>query len=303
LSFRGPVYERILVLILVTIRRPVGEIMAMQFDGKVAFITGAARGQGRSHAVRFAEEGADIIAFDLCDQIDSVAYPMATPEDLDETVNLVEKTGRRIVAERGDVRDFDRLKDAVASGVAELGRLDFVLANAGILPALGEQSNEMGAFGDAVDILLNGVYYTVEAALPALLAHDEGGAIVITSSTAGLKSMCPTFSVRNHGFAGYHAAKHGVIGLMRYFATTLGEKNIRVNAVHPCGVATPMLLNEPVAQRMAEHPEGNVAFENLLPVPMIEAVDVTEAMVYLCGQSGRYVTGIILPVDAGYTVK
>jgi NAD(P)-dependent dehydrogenase (short-subunit alcohol dehydrogenase family) len=139
--------------------------------------------------------------------------------------------------------------------------------------------------------------------LPALVEHGEGGAIVITSSAAGLSSMCPTFSVRNHGFAGYHAAKHGVVGLMRYFATTLAEKNIRVNAVHPCGVATPMLLNEAVAQRMAEYPEGNKALENLLPVPMIEAVDVTEAMIYLCGQSGRYVTGVTLPVDAGYTVK
>lgn len=275
----------------------------MQFDGKVAFITGAARGQGRSHAVRFAEEGADIIAFDLCEQMDSVAYPMATPEDLDETVNLVEKVGRRIVAERGDVRDFDRLKAAVTAGVAELGRIDFVLANAGILPAFGDQGNDITAFLDAVDTLLNGVYYTVEAAIPALLEHGEGGAIVITSSSAGLNSLCPTFSVRNHGFAGYHAAKHGVVGLMRYFATTLAEKNIRVNAVHPCGVATPMLLNEPVAQRIADYPEGNVALENLLPVQMIEAADVTEAMVYLCGQSGRYITGISLPVDAGYTVK
>jgi NAD(P)-dependent dehydrogenase (short-subunit alcohol dehydrogenase family) len=196
---------------------------------------------------------------------------MSTREDLDETVNLVEKTGRGIVAERGDVRDFDRVK--------------------------------VEAFVDAVDVLLNGVYYTIEAALPALLEHPEGGAIVITSSSAGLSSMCPKCSVRSHGFAGYHAAKHGVVGLMRYFATTLAEKNIRVNAVHPCGVTTPMLLNDAVAQHMADHPEGLSALENLLPVPMIESVDVTEAMVYLCGQSGRYVTGITLPVDAGYTVK
>ncbi|OBG20877.1 mycofactocin-coupled SDR family oxidoreductase [Mycobacterium sp. 852002-51057_SCH5723018] len=277
--------------------------MAMQFAGKVAFITGAARGQGRSHAVRFAEEGADIIAFDLCDQIDTVAYPMTTREDLDETVNLVEKTGRRIVAEQGDVRDFDRLKGAVAAGVAELGRVDFVLANAGILPAFGDKRNEIEAFVNAVDVLLNGVYYTVEAALPALLQHGEGGAIVITSSSAGMNSMCPKFSVRSHGFAGYHAAKHGVVGLMRYYATTLAEKNIRVNAVHPCGVATPMLLNDAVAQHMADHPEGNSALENALPVPMIESTDVTEAMIYLCGQSGRYVTGISLPVDAGFAVK
>jgi SDR family mycofactocin-dependent oxidoreductase len=277
--------------------------MVGQFEGRVALITGAARGQGRSHAVRFAEEGADIIAVDICDQIDCVDYPMATREDLDETVNLVEKTGRRIVAERGDVRDFERLKAIVAKGVAELGRVDFVLANAGIAPIVGEQRHDIVAYVDAVDVMLNGVYYTIEATLPALLDHSDGGAIVITSSTAGLNSLCPTFSVRSHGFAGYHAAKHGVVGLMRYYATSLAEKNIRVNSVHPTGVATPMLLNEPAAQHMAEHPEGNSAFQNLLPVELIEPADVSEAMVHLCGQSGRYITGITLPVDGGLTVK
>jgi len=277
--------------------------MVGQFEGRVALITGAARGQGRSHAVRFAEEGADIIAVDICDQIDCVGYPMATREDLDETVNLVEKTGRRIVASRGDVRDFERLKTIAANGVAELGRVDFVLANAGIGPLVGEQRHDIVAYVDAVDVMLTGVYYTIEATLPALLDHGDGGAIVITSSTAGLNSLCPTFSVRSHGFAGYHAAKHGVVGLMRYYATSLAEKNIRVNSVHPTGVATPMLLNEPAAQHMAEHPEGNSAFENLLPVELIEPADVSEAMVYLCGQSGRYITGITLPVDGGLTVK
>jgi SDR family mycofactocin-dependent oxidoreductase len=277
--------------------------MAGQFEGKVAFITGAARGQGRSHAVRFAEEGADILAFDLCDQIDTVAYPMPTPEDLDETVNLVEKTGRRIVAEQGDVRDFERLRAAVANGVAELGRIDFVLANAGILPAVGEPRNTLGAYVDAVDVLLNGVYYTIEAALPALVDHGDGGAIVITSSTAGLNGLCPRFSFRSHGLAGYQAAKHGVVGLMRYYALSLAEKGIRVNTVHPTGVATPMVLNEPFEQLMTDHPEGASVFQAPLPVELIEAADISEAMVYLCGHSGRYITGITLPVDAGITVR
>jgi SDR family mycofactocin-dependent oxidoreductase len=277
--------------------------MAGQLEGKVAFITGAARGQGRSHAVRFAEEGADIIAFDLCEQMATVPYPMSSPEDLDETVNLVEKTGRRIVAEQGDVRDFKRLQAAVESGVAELGRVDYVLANAGILPVTAEDIDNMPRYVDAIDVLLNGVYYTIEAALPALLDHGEGGAIVITSSTAGLNSLCPRFSVKNHGLAGYQAAKHGVVGLMRYYASALAEKNIRVNTVHPTGVATPMLLNDYVEQYMGEHPEALPALQNLLAVELIEAADISEAMVYLCGQSGRYITGITLPVDAGLGIR
>ena len=277
--------------------------MSGQFDGKVAFITGAARGQGRSHAVRFAEEGADIIAFDLCDQIATVGYPMSTPEDLDETVNLVEKTGRRIVAEQGDVRDFERLKAAVANGVAELGRIDFILANAGILPIIGAGAQEMTAFDDAVSVMLNGVYYTVEAALPALLEHGDGGAIVITSSVAGLSGMHVKFSQKTHGGAGYLAAKHGVVGLMRGYANMLAEKNIRVNTVHPTGLASPMIVNAQVEQLMADQPEYGAAFENLMAVPLIEPIDITEAMVYLCGQSGRFITGTTLTVDAGFTVK
>jgi SDR family mycofactocin-dependent oxidoreductase len=277
--------------------------MAGQFEGKVAFITGAARGQGRSHAVRFAEEGADIIAYDLCDQMPSVGYPMSTPEDLDETVNLVEKTGRRIVAEQGDVRDFERLKTAVANGVAELGRVDFVLANAGIAPIVGEQAQDTSAFVDAVDVMLKGAYYTIEAALPALLEHGDGGAIVITSSVAGLSGMHVKFSQRSHGGAGYIAAKHGVVGLMRTYANALAEKNIRVNTVHPTGLNSPMIVNEQVDLLLQEQPEYAAAFENLMPVPLIEASDISEAMIYLCGHSGRYITGITLPVDAGFTVK
>jgi SDR family mycofactocin-dependent oxidoreductase len=277
--------------------------MTKQFDGKVVFITGAARGQGRSHAVRFAEEGANVIAYDLCDQIDCVGYPMATPEDLDETVNLVEKTGQRIVAEQGDVRDFARLRSAVESGVAEFGRIDFVLANAGIAPIVGPKADEMSTFVDAVDVMLNGVYYTIEAALPALLAHGDGGVIVITSSIAGLSGIRMKMDQKQHGAMGYVAAKHGVVGLMRAYANALAEKNIRVNSVHPTGVASPMIVNPQVEQLMAERPEYAAIFENLMPVPMIEPIDISEAMIYLCGASGRFVTGVTLPVDAGWTSK
>lgn len=270
---------------------------------KVVFITGAARGQGRAHAVRFAEEGADVIAFDLCAQIDSVAYPMATPEDLDETVRLVEKTGRRIVAEHGDVRDRDRLAEVVAKGVAEFGRLDFVLANAGILPAAGTQGLDITAFTDAIAVMLNGVYFTIEAALPALLRNPDGGAIVITSSAAGFTSVSTEFGTMSHGAAGYTAAKHGVIGVMRHFARSLAEKNIRVNSVHPGGVATPMVLNQAMADWSGEHPSFSAAQQPLLQLPMMEPEAVSDAMVYLCGPSGRYLTGATLPLDAGQTLK
>ena len=277
--------------------------MAQQFDGKVAFITGAARGQGRSHAVRLAEEGADIIAFDLCEQLDSVAYPMATREDLDETVNLVEKTGRRIVAEQGDVRDFERLKAAVANGVAELGRLDFVLANAGIFPAAGEQRLDMAAFVDAVDVMLKGVYFTIEATLPAMLRHGDGGAIVITSSAAGFKSVSTSYDMMSHGAAGYTAAKHGAIGVMRHYATSLAEKNIRVNSVHPGGVATPMIINEAMGLLVADQPEFGEAQRPKLSMPLMEPEVVTDLVIYLCGTSGRYLTGATLPLDGGLTLK
>lgn len=273
------------------------------FEGKVVLVTGAARGQGRAHAVRFAEEGADVIAYDLCEQLDSVAYPMATPEDLDETARLVEKTGRRIVVERGDVRDRDRLAEAVANGVQAFGRLDFVLANAGILPAAGEQGRDISAFTDAVGVMLNGVYFTIDAALPALLRNPEGAAIVITSSAAGFTSVSTEFGTMNHGAAGYTAAKHGVVGLMRHFARSLAEKNIRVNSVHPGGVATPMVLNQAMADWAGQHPSFSTAQQPLLQLPMMEPGDVSDAMVYLCGPAGRYVTGVALPLDAGQTLK
>ncbi len=278
-------------------------VMSGQFAGKVVFVTGAARGQGRSHAVRFAEEGADVIAVDLCDQIDSVAYPMPTREDLDETVNLVEKTGRRIVAEQVDVRDFERLTQVVAAGVAELGRIDFVLANAGIFPAAGKQRLDISAFVDAIDVNLKGVYFTIEAALPTMLAGDEGGAIVITSSAAGFKSVSTRFATISHGAAGYTAAKHGVIGVMRHYATSLAEKNIRVNSVHPGGVATPMIINEAMGLLVGEQPEFGDAQQPKLSMPPMEPAEVTDAIVYLCGHSGRHLTGVALPLDGGLTLK
>ncbi len=276
--------------------------MTGQFEGKVAFITGAARGQGRSHAVRFAEEGADIIAVDLCEQLDTVAYPMATPADLAETAEFVEKTGRRIVAEQADVRDLEQLKSVVTRGVAELGRVDFVLANAGIAPFLaGKPPMDVAAYLQTVDVVLNGAYFAIEAALPAMLKHGDGGAIVITGSGGGRRSIISSFHTMSPGAAGYTAGKHGIVGLMHYYATALGEKNIRVNVVHPGATETPMLYNEQADEFMAAFPEHQGYLQNRIPLAT-QPADITAAMLYLCGESGRLVSGVEIAVDGAGTV-
>jgi SDR family mycofactocin-dependent oxidoreductase len=269
-----------------------------KLDGKVAFITGAARGQGRSHAVRLAQEGADVIAVDLCRQIDTVPYPMATPEDLAQTVKEVEALDRRIVASEADVRSLPAMQEAVRSGVAELGRLDIVLANAGIAP-MGDESNAEQAFQDVIDVNLTGVWNTLRATAPVLVEAGRGGAIVLTSSTAGLKGI----GGDSGGGQGYTASKHAVVGLMRSFANTLGPHGIRVNTVHPTGVNTPMVVNDFMQQWLAEDPTIAGALTNLLPVEMLEPVDISNAIVWLVSDDARYVTGVTLPVDAGFTVK
>jgi SDR family mycofactocin-dependent oxidoreductase len=269
-----------------------------KLDGKVAFITGAARGQGRSHAVRLAEEGADVIAVDLCAQIDTVPYPMATPEDLEETTRQVEQLDRRIVARQADVRDGAALQAALDQGVAELGGVDVVLANAGIAPMSGE-SDPARAFRDVIDVNLVGVWNTVQAAVPTMIEQGRGGAIVLTSSTAGLKGI----GGDNAGGQGYTASKHAVVGLMRTYANTLAPHRIRVNTVHPTGVNTPMVVNEFMQRWLAEDPSIAGAMANLLPVEMVEPVDISNAILWLVSDDARYVTGVTLPVDAGFTVR
>lgn len=268
-------------------------------EGKVAFISGGARGQGRSHAIRLAEEGADIITFDICAPIDTVAYAGATEEDLAGTVKAVEAEGRRIVAQKADVRDQASVQGVFDEGVAEFGRVDIVLANAGIMPVIGEKATRRQAWHDAVDIMLTGVLNTCEAAIPTLLKQGEGGSIVITSSMAGLLGPIHELAVKTDGFLGYVAAKHGVIGLMRCYANVLGPYSIRCNTVHPTGVNTDMIANPEFAGLAAEQPSVVESMRNALPVPLIEAVDVSNAIVYLCSEAGRYVTGITMPVDAG----
>lgn len=271
--------------------------MAGRLEGKVAFITGAARGQGRSHAVRLAEEGADIIAIDICAQVASVPYAMSTPDDLAETVRQVEALDRRIVATQADVRDRAALKAALDAGIAELGHVDIVLANAGIAPLSMEPSDT--EWQDVLDINLNGVYHTIEVAKQAMIDRGSGGAIVITSSTAGLNGIGgPT-----PGMMGYTASKHAVVGLMRSYANQLAPHSIRVNTVHPTGVNTPMVVNEVMQEFLSQDPSLSNAMANALPVPMIEAVDISNAVLFLVSDEGRYVTGVTLPVDAGFTNK
>lgn len=270
-----------------------------RFEGKVAFITGVARGQGRSHAVRFAAEGAHIIGVDLCAGIASVGYQLATPSDLATTVAEVEAVGGRIVARAADVRDRTALAAALTDGIAEFGGVDIVLANAGILPITGPGAATVAAFTDAVEVNLTGVFHTVDLAIPTLLAQGRGGSIVITSSTSGLTGLADGSA----GSMGYAAAKHGVVGLMRGWATVLAPHNIRVNTVHPTGLASPMVENEGFAGYLDMHPEMRPRLKNALPVHLIEPIDVSNALLWLCSEEARYVTGITLPVDAGFCLR
>jgi SDR family mycofactocin-dependent oxidoreductase len=272
-------------------------------DGKVALVTGAARGQGRSHAVRLAEEGADIIAVDICGQIPSVEIPMSTQEDLDETVSLVEALDRRVVARVADVRDGVALRGIVESAVAELGRLDIVSANAGVYALTLDEPTDPAErrtfWQDTIDVNLTGVWNTVEAAAPTMIEAGRGGAVILTASTAASKSAANDSLAMN----AYTAAKHGVVGLMRNLAVDLAPHSIRVNTVHPTGVHTPMVENVVVEKYMAENPGFAKLVLNSLPVDAVDPVDISNAIVYLASDAARYVTGVQLPVDAGFLVK
>lgn len=263
--------------------------------GKVALITGAARGQGRAHAVRLAADGAAIIAVDLCEQIASVPYPLATPEDLAATVKLVEDAGARILARQGDVRDRASLTAAVRAGVDEFGRLDIVVANAGIAPM---QSGDDG-WRDVIEVNLTGVYNTITAAIPTMVKQGTGGSIVLISSSAGLAGV----GSADAGSVGYTAAKHGVVGLMRVYANLLAGQMIRVNSIHPSGVDTPMINNEFTREwlaNMAAATDTRGAMGNAMPVEVLDAQDVANAVAWLVSDQARYITGVTLPVDAGY---
>ena len=274
-----------------------------RLDGKVAFVTGVARGQGRNHAVRLAQEGADIIAVDVCRGLDTVPYEGPDPSDLDAVAKEVEATGRRILAREVDVRDLAGLQEVVADGVSAFGRLDIVLANAGIV-SYGELVElDEATWQEMIDVNLTGVWKTVRAACPAIIESGRGGAVVMTSSTAGLKAL--------HTLGHYVAAKHGVIGLMRNLANELAPHKIRVNAIAPTNVDTVMLKN-PGVYRMfrpdIDEPTEEDAYEgfvehHLIKEPWIERDDVSNAILYLVSDDGRFVTGTTLSIDLGLLAK
>ncbi|MEB3019598.1 mycofactocin-coupled SDR family oxidoreductase [[Mycobacterium] crassicus] len=279
--------------------------MTGRVEGKVAFITGAAHGQGRSHAVRLAEEGADIIAIDVCKPIvENSPIPPATPEELAETVDLVKARGRRIFTAEVDVRDFDGLKAAVDAGVEELGKLDIIVANAGIGNG-GDTLDQCSEhdWQEMIDINLSGVWKTVKAGVPHLIAGGKGGSIILTSSVGGLKAYPHC--------GNYVAAKHGVVGIMRSFAVELGHQNIRVNTVHPTHVSTGMIMNEGTWKMFRpdlENPGPDdmapiCQLFHTLPIPWVDAVDISNAVLFLASDEARYITGVTLPVDAGSCLK
>jgi SDR family mycofactocin-dependent oxidoreductase len=280
--------------------------MAGRVEGKVAFISGIARGQGRSHAVRLAQEGADIIGIDVCGEVGDTArfYPPATEADLAETVRLVEDLDRRILVRQADVRDYEATKSALDAGVAELGRLDIVAGNAGIFQFGQDIEHTSEAdWRDVLDVNLTGVFHTCKAAVPHLLAGGRGGSVTITSSCAGLRG----FAQVGH----YVAAKHGVIGLMRSLALELAPHSVRVNVIAPTNCDTQMIQNagmyrlfapdapEPTKEAFTEASGAMMA----LPVSWVEPQDISNALLFLSSEEARYITGAVLPVDAGMMLK
>ena len=275
-------------------------------DGRVAFITGVARGQGRSHAIKLAEAGADIVGLDICEDVASPHYSLATEADLEETARLIEKSGRRAILRKADVRDLDQIRAVVDEGVADLGRLDIVVANAGITSIAGTKELEEAAFQEIIDINLTGVWRTVKAAVPHLQAGGRGGSIILTGSSAAF--------IPPANLAHYSAAKAGVNSLMTTFAAEFGSEFIRVNAVIPTTVDTPMLDNEVVRKLFMPHLDEPTRADaqsldseyvalHVMPIPWVESSDISEAVLFLASDASRYITGVALPIDAGYRIK
>lgn len=266
---------------------------------KVALVTGGARGQGRNHALRLAEQGFDVIVVDACHDIDTVPYPLATEDDLRETVRLVESTGQRAFSAVADIRELAALQAAVGEGVERMGRLDVVIANAGISsPAATLEMSEQ-QWQTMIDVNLTGAWNTARAAVPAVIAGERGGSVIFIGSLAALSATANT--------AHYSAAKAGVAALMRVLAAELAAKQIRVNAIHPTTVATEMVINEAtfrlfrpdLAEPTREDFDAAARTLNKMRIAALDADDITATVLHLVGESGRYITGQALVVDAG----
>jgi SDR family mycofactocin-dependent oxidoreductase len=276
-------------------------------EGKVAFITGAARGQGRSHALRLAQEGADIIAVDMCRDLETVGYPLGTPEDLKETVRLVEEQDRRIIATQADVRDAGALRAALDDGVSELGKLDIVVAQAGIAPLGGNPP--LQAWNDVIDTNLIGSINAVQASLKHL---TEGASVIVTSSAAALMDVPMAQTVgTNPGGSGYQWAKRVLADYVHELARQLAPRNIRANVVHPTNCNTGMLQSGPMYKSFRpdlENPgreDAEPAFyvQQAMPIPFVEPVDISNMVLFLASDEARYVTGMQMRVDAGGYLK
>jgi SDR family mycofactocin-dependent oxidoreductase len=267
-------------------------------ENKVAFITGAARGMGRAHAVKLASLGADVIALDICAEFDSTDYAGSTEDDLATTVKLVEAQGRRIVARVADVRDPAAVDDVVRAGLAEFGRLDIVIANAGII-RLTDSDDPRRTFKDVVDVNLIGAWNTVDAAIPALIAGGRGGSIVLASSTAGIKAS----GTERPGLQGYAASKRGLVALMQGWASQLAPHSIRVNTIHPSGVATNMIMNESTLGLSQAGDPWLATQQNALPIVLLQPEQIATAVAWLVSDEAEFITGTAWPLDAGFGIR
>lgn len=266
--------------------------------GRVAFVTGAARGMGRAHAVKLASEGVDVIALDICQGFPFTGYPGASPDDLNETVRLVEAQGRRIVARQADVRDPDAVAAVVADGLGAFGRLDIVIANAGVI-RVTDSDDRAGDFRSIVEVNLIGAWNTVEAAIPALIAGGRGGSVVLTSSTQGIKAS----GTDRAGIQAYAASKRALVALMQGWAQQLAPHSIRVNTIHPSGVATDMILNEATMALAADSDPWLLSQQNALPIALVQPEEIAAAVAWLVSDAGAFITGTSWPLDAGFTLR
>lgn len=267
-------------------------------EGAVALITGAARGMGRAHATTLAAAGADIVAIDVCAEFESTDYPGATPADLAQTAEAVQRLGRRILARQADVRDADAMRAVVAEAMQSFGRLDVVIANAGIIRVTDAESRAQ-TFRDIVDVNLIGAWNTVDAAVQVMIDGGRGGSIVLVSSTQGIKAS----GTDRPGLQAYAASKRALVALMQGWAAQLAPHSIRVNVIHPSGVATDMIINEATMGLAASADPWLATQQNALPIQLLQPEDIASAVAWLVSDAGRFITGTSWPLDAGFTVR